>query len=521
MTSLQRPWLVLGVLPLLAHCASAPRLDGVARTYAIPPAESSRLDDMVTARIGGQPGASAVQLLQQNAVAFAYRAGTAAAAERSLDVQYYVWQDDLTGRLLAAELMRAADRGVRVRLLLDDLDARTRHDLFMVVDLHQNVEVRIFNPFYSRYGTLGKVMEFLVRGTRLNHRMHNKAWIADNRIAIIGGRNVGDEYFGASKQSNFSDTDLILAGPVVEQVSREFDEYWNSPDAVPVSAFDVRQPTAADLAKLQQELSAFEQHAVESAYVQALQDPDKRQELIGATPPPIEVRDIRVLADDPAKVGTREHGLRASQVLDGLTGVMSGAEHELLIVSPYFVPGKQGAESLSATARRGVRVEVLTNSLDATDVVAVHVGYARYRRALLKSGVELYEMKRGASDAAAAKHVSVLGSTGATLHTKAMIVDSRWSFVGSMNIDPRSANLNMEMGVLIDSPELAAQLRREFEANTSPELSYHVVMDPKHQLRWHDRNNGEQRTLEREPDASVSRRIGATLLRVLPMESQL
>jgi cardiolipin synthase C len=518
---LQRPWLVLGILPLLAHCASAPRLDGVAKSYAIPPAESTRLDDLAIARIGDRPGVSAVQLLQQNAVAFAYRASTAAAAERSLDVQYYVWQDDLTGRLLAAELMRAADRGVRVRLLLDDLDARTRHDLFMVVDLHQNLEVRIFNPFYSRYGTLGKTMEFFVRGTRLNRRMHNKAWIADNRIAIIGGRNVGDEYFGASQQSNFSDTDLVLAGPVVEQVSREFDEYWNSPDAVPVSAFDVRKPTAADLATLHQELGKFEQQAAQSPYVLALHDPEKRQELIAGTPPPIEVRDIRVLVDDPAKVGAGEHGPGASRVLDGLSGVMGGAEHELLIVSPYFVPGKQGAASLSSAARRGVTVEVLTNSLDATDVVAVHVGYARYRKELLKSGVELYEMKRGTDEGAAAKHVSVLGSTGATLHTKAMVVDSRWSFVGSMNIDPRSANLNTEMGVLVDSPELAAQLRSQFQANTSPDLSYHVVMDPEHGLTWHDRNKGEPRTLQHEPDASVSRRIGATLLRALPMESQL
>ena len=521
MTSIRRPWLVLGVLPLLAHCASAPRLDGVMKTYAIPPTESTRLDDMVMARIGDQPGVSAVQLLQQNAVAFAFRAGTAAAAERSLDIQYYVWQDDLTGRLLAAELMRAADRGVRVRLLLDDLDARTRHDLFQVVDLHGNIEVRIFNPFYSRYGTFGKTMEFLVRGTRLNHRMHNKAWIADNTIAIIGGRNVGDEYFGASQQSNFSDTDLVLAGPVVEQVSREFDEYWNSPDAVPVSAFDVRKPTPADLEKLQQDLGNFEQQAGESSYVLVLRDPDRRAELMADIPPPIEVRDIRVLADDPSKVGTNEQGLRASQVLDGLSSVMGGAEHELLIVSPYFVPGKQGAASLSEASRRGVKVEVLTNSLDATDVVAVHVGYARYRKELLRSGVELYEMKRSTADGAATKHVSVLGSTGATLHTKAMIVDSRWSFVGSMNIDPRSANLNTEMGVLVDSPQLASQLRAQFEANTSPDLSYRVVMDPKRGLTWHDSKDGEQRVLEREPDASVSRRIGATLLRALPMESQL
>jgi cardiolipin synthase C len=518
---IRRPWLVLGVLPLLAHCASAPRLDGIAKSHALPPAESTRLDDMVLARIGNEPGVSALQLVEQNAVAFAYRAGTAAAAERSLDIQYYAWYDDLTGRLLASELLQAAERGVRVRLLLDDLDARARHDLFQVMDLHPNLEVRIFNPFYSRYGTLGKVAEYLVRGTRLNHRMHNKAWIADNRVAIVGGRNVGDEYFGASDQSNFSDLDLVLAGPVVEQVSRAFDEYWNCPDAIPVSSFDVHKPTQADLQKLLRESQAFRTEAGASTYVMALRDPAKRAELIADAPHPIEARDIRVLVDDPSKVGTREQGLRASQVLDSLSRVMDAAERELLIVSPYFVPGKQGAESLAAIARRGIRVEVLTNSLDATDVVAVHVGYTRYRKELLRNGVELYEMKRSDGEGAKGRHVSLLGSTGATLHTKAMVVDDRWAFVGSMNIDPRSANLNTEMGVLVDSPELAGQLRSQFEENTSPELSYRVVLDPRRGLVWHDRTNGEDRELEREPDASVSRRIGATLLRLIPIESQL
>jgi putative cardiolipin synthase len=516
-----RPWPVLFVLPLLAHCASAPRLEGVEKSHALPPAASTILDQMVLNRTGGGSGVSAVQLVQQNALAFAFRAGTAAAAERSLDLQYYIWHQDLTGRLLASELLRAAERGVRVRVLLDDMDARARHDVFLTADLHPNIEVRIFNPFYSRYGKLGKLAEFFVRGTRLNHRMHNKAWIADNRVAIVGGRNVGDEYFGASDQSNFSDTDLVLAGPVVEQVSREFDEYWNCPDAIPVSAFEGRKPTDTDLDQLLQESHEFRQEAQESSYIVALRDPARRAGLIAGAPRPLEVRDVRVLADDPSKVGTKEDGLRASQVLDGLSGVMRGTERELLLISPYLVPGKQGAQGLAAAAQRGIRVRALTNSLAATDVVAVHVGYARYRRELLKAGVELYEMKRSAGDAGGGKHVSVLGSKGASLHTKAMVVDARWSFVGSMNLDPRSANLNTEMGVLVDSPELAEQLRSQFEYNTSPDRSYHVVMDPRRGLVWHDRVNGEERELEREPDASVSRRMGATLLRALPIESQL
>lgn len=514
-------WSLLAVLPLLAHCASAPRMEGVVPSHAIPAADSTQLDQIVLQRLGDEPDVSGVQLVLQNQLAFAYRAATAAAAQRSLDVQYYLWNADFTGKLLAAELMRAAERGVRVRVLLDDVDARAKHDLFVVANLHPNIEVRIFNPFYSRYGALAQLMEWATRYTRLNHRMHNKAWIADNRVAIVGGRNIGDEYFGASNQSNFSDTDVVLAGPIVEQVSREFDEYWNSPDAVPVSRFEGRKPTQAELQKLVQSAVDFQHEAGETPYVEALRDPQQRAELLANAPPPIKVHDIRLLVDDPAKIGTKEEGLRASQVLDGLASVMRQSTREMLIVSPYFVPGKSGAESLAAAAQRGVRVEVLTNSLAATDVVAVHVGYARYRKELLKSGVELYEMKRKADDEAARKHLSLTGSSKATLHTKAMMVDERWAFVGSMNLDPRSANLNTEMGVLVDSPELAGQLREQFERNTSPELSYRVEWDPRHGLVWHDRVDGQDRAVDHEPDVGAGRRFSATLMRALPIESQL
>jgi putative cardiolipin synthase len=361
----------------------------------------------------------------------------------------------------------------------------------------------------------------VVRGTRLNRRMHNKAWIADNRIAIVGGRNVGDEYFGASDQSNFSDTDVVLAGPVVEDVSREFDAYWNSPYAVPVSRFETREPKPEELEDLRKASREFTKEAGETPYIAALRNPERRAELLAAAPPLIEVRDIRVLADDPSKIGSDEVGLAASQVLQGLIEVIQQAGEQVLIVSPYFVPGKQGAEDLEKGARRGIDVEVLTNSLAATDVAAVHVGYARYRKELLKSGVQIYEMKRIAADAKEAKHLSVLGSTSATLHTKALVVDDRWSFVGSMNLDPRSANLNTEMGVLVDSPELARQLSEQFRENTAPDLSYHVVYEPERGLVWKDQVDGHDRELEHEPDTSVGRRMTVTLLRLLPMESQL
>jgi putative cardiolipin synthase len=230
---------------------------------------------------------------------------------------------------------------------------------------------------------------------------------------------------------------------------------------------------------------------------------------------------VALLVDDPAKVGTKEQGLRASNVLSGLFGAIRDADEELLIVSPYFVPRKDGARSLIEQVERGLRIAVLTNSLAATDVAAVHTGYARYRRDLLRGGVELYEMKRKAASESGRQQISVTGSSGASLHTKAMIIDSRWVFVGSMNLDPRSANLNTEMGILVESPELAEQLRAQFARTAGPEMSYRVVYEEGEGLVWYDRLRGEDRRLEREPDASAGRRLSVTLLRLVPIESQL
>jgi putative cardiolipin synthase len=513
---------LLTVLPLLVHCAAAPRLDGVEPSHAVPPAATAKLDRAVLAQLGTEPGVSGVRMVENNAAAFAYRAASAAAAERTLDLQYYIWHDDLTGRLLAIEALRAAERGVRVRLLVDDIDARGKHDIFAVADLHPNVEVRIFNPFYSRAGVLGLAGEWLLRASRLNHRMHNKAWIADNRVAIIGGRNIGDEYFGASQHSNFSDLDVVLTGPVVAEVSREFDAYWNSPLAVPVSRFDWREPSQADLQELLASADRYRREVRDTPYVAALRDVEQREQLLAAQPAELRVRDVQLLVDDPDKMAMdREEGVEPSQVIAGLARVFREADQELLIISPYFVPGKQGAALLVEDAARGLRVAVLTNSLAATDVAAVHTGYARVRRQLLGGGVELYEMKRKAGSTDARQQLSATGSSGASLHTKAMIIDGRWAYVGSMNLDPRSANLNTEMGVLIDSPELAAQLRGQFELITSPELSYRVVLEDGHELVWYDRAKGKERRSQHEPDASVMRRSSVTLLRLLPIDSQL
>ncbi len=512
---------LLAALPWLTHCATAPSLVGVEPSTALPPATGTRLEAAVALEPGADDGASVARLVDQNAMAFAYRAATAAAAERSLDVQYYIWHDDLTGRLLAAELMRAAERGVRVRVLLDDIDARAKHELFRIADQHPNLEVRIFNPFYSRDGLAGYLSEWVLRARRLNKRMHNKAWIADNRVAIVGGRNVGDEYFGADVHSNFSDLDVVLVGPVVPQVSQAFDAYWNSPNAVPVSRFEGKPPPPGALEQLLADASEYRAQAEESPYVASLRDPVKRAGLLANRTPAVRVQSIEVLVDDPGKVGAKADGIESSNVLLGLAGAMGQAQHELLIVSAYFVTRADGTRSLVKQAERGVRVAVVTNSLAATDVAAVHTGYARQRRELLAGGVELYEMKRRAGSDEGRRQLSLTGSSGASLHTKALVADERWVFVGSMNLDPRSAFLNTEMGVLIESPELAGQLRAQFERIAGPELSYRVVLEEGEGLVWYDRVKGEERRLEREPDASVGRRLGVTLLRLVPLDSQL
>jgi putative cardiolipin synthase len=511
---------LVAVLPLLAHCASAPRMDGIEASFAVPPATHAPLDQVVLREVGEDPAVSTVRLLENNAVAFAYRAATAAAAERTIDVQYYIWHDDLTGRLLAAELLRAAERGVRVRVLIDDLDARDKHQSLAVTDLHPNIEVRLFNPFYSRSGLWGWATEWILRASRLNHRMHNKAWIADNRIAIIGGRNIGDEYFGASPHSNFADLDVALTGAVVADVSSQFDDYWNSTNAVPIDRFDVGRPKQKDLDELIARALQYREDVADTPYVRALRNVQSRTQLVAAAPEALHLRNVRLLVDDPSKVGARR-GIEGSKVLAGLEQAMDSARREALIVSPYFVPGQEGAARLVREVEKGLRVAVLTNSLAATDVAAVHVGYARVRRQLARGGVELYEMKRKAASPDGRSQLSVTGSSGASLHSKAVLIDDRWVYVGSMNLDPRSAILNTEMGVLIESPELAAQLRDQWDLITSPELSYRVVLEPDGELVWYDRVDGRERRSQHEPDASSMRRIGVTLLRLVPIDSQL
>lgn len=506
------------VLAALAGCAAGVRDEDRGETRALPPALEGPIVERLLPDLDAHPGLTGVRLVDSNVDAFALRAVSARLATVSLDLQYYIWHDDLTGRLLAAELLRAADRGVRVRVLVDDLDVRGQDPVLRTLDAHPRIEIRVFNPFETAPGLLRTTLEVLWRGARLNRRMHNKAWIADGQLAVVGGRNIGDEYFGAAEDRNFSDLDLALVGPGVAEVTAVFDRYWNSPVAVRVGMLARSAGVEGGLEQLRATLGALAREGRASPYVREVATSTELAAILGARGGFVWTGDIEMLADEPEKI-ERAGREAATPVLAGLARLLTGATERVRIMSPYFVPGREGRAALVRLAESGVAVEVVTNSLAATDVAAVHGGYAADRKALLQGGVALYELKpSGDPDS---RRLSPLGSSGASLHTKAATVDGRRVFVGSFNLDPRSAWLNCEMGVIVGSPALAARLDAILDEHQLPSASWKVSLSPEGRLRWTHAVDGRVEELTREPEAGLSRRFLAFLTRVLPVRGQL
>ncbi|HQZ32181.1 MAG TPA: phospholipase D family protein [Arenimonas sp.] len=506
---MRHAWL-LGLL-VLASCARLPPRPDLPDVVAMPPATQGGIAERVQPREAKHPGQSGFRLVSTGTEAYALRAYSAQAATQTLDVQTYIWHADLTGKLLASRALAAADRGVRVRILVDDLDARAKNDGFAALDVHPMIEVRLYNSLVSREGGAGKALEFGLGFKRLNHRMHNKSWIADNRIALVGGRNLGDEYFDAHDGTNFVDLDLLMAGPVVAEVSANFDRFWNSESNRRIKRLETQEYTDAELQELRGVLAQAEDELRRSRYAQVLREDPRVQDLVSGDTTFHWTGEWRFVSDDPMKLTLPED--QRSAVLDALRPALASARREVALISPYFVPGQRGSEQLVAMQASGVQVRILTNSLAATDVAAVHGGYARYRPALLQGGVRLWELKPAGNEASA---FSLGGSSGSSLHTKAAIVDDTQVFVGSYNIDPRSTSLNTEQGVLATHPALAAELRAIFERELQGARSWKVTLE-NGQLRW---NDGSQ-TLDGEPGAGKRQRVLAWLMKVLPVESQL
>lgn len=453
-------------------------------------------------------GRSGFRLLSNSTEAFTARAELIRNAKSSLDLQYYIVHDGLSTRALIDELLKAADRGVRIRVLLDDTTSDGLDEVIATLAAHPNIQVRVFNPLNLGRSTgatrsLGRLLNL----SQQHRRMHNKLWLADSSAAIVGGRNLGDEYFDAEPNLNFTDIDLLGVGPVAEQLAHSFDQYWNSSLSKPITDFLYWPPGPEDLGKARARLSASleqsrtEHKALYDRLMEYRRTPHMAQWLNQLT-----WAWGTAMWDAPTKVLAREepdpHLLLTTQLAPELRAV----HEQLILMSAYFVPGQEGLVYLTSLSDKGVSVSLLTNSLEATDVPAVHGGYAPYRKALLAHGIQLYELRRQPGDAGNRsgsgprlfKHGSFTGGSDSSLHSKAMIFDGQKSFVGSFNFDPRSVLWNTEVGVLVDSPELTQQLTELARQGMAHTVSYQAKLENGH-LVWLTEDNGKLHTLQREP----------------------
>jgi putative cardiolipin synthase len=409
--------------------------------------------------------------------------------------------------------LQAADRGVRVRLLVDDMFTSGYDVGLAALHSHPNFEIRIYNPFHR--GTAGRAKSAVTGFGRINRRMHNKSFTVDNQMTIIGGRNIADEYFGAREDAKFGDLDVIGIGPVVQDVSNMFDTYWNHETALPVPAFvdELEDPEAA-LNELRSRLAKSLDEVRESKYAEAIRTKG------GAYLEPghnlFEWAPYQLVVDSPDK-GIKAKSKEADSIVTPLVESIRSTERELIIISPYFVPTKNGVEGLAALEKRGVEVTVVTNSLAANNQFTVHGGYSPSRKPLLAAGVDIYEVRPDA-DVAGTEFIDASGAR-ATLHTKAFIVDDREVFIGSFNFDPRSADLNTELGVIIRDPELALIYAVLLE-EALPEQTFQVFLNEDGKLRWRGYEDGKETVYDKEPETTWGQRAMAWFARIIP-KSQL
>jgi cardiolipin synthase C len=506
---------------LVLGCSSA-RFD-VPRppSYAIDHPEETFLGHSYVSQFGATPEKSGFHLLVSGQEAFIARAALAESAERTLDLQYYIVAEDATATLLLYRALRAAQRGVRVRLLIDDMYAVGRDFDLAMLAAHPNFQVRVFNPFLHR-GPLGlsRLLEFFGDSARLNRRMHNKLWIADNAVGIVGGRNLGDTYFAANGERDFADLDVLAAGPVVAAVSRSFDEYWNSEWAVPIAALLGEPPGAGDLDRVLAQMAVRAERFRETEYARTLRAMDLGRVMRSGQFPLIPAHAAAVY-DTPTKPQA-ETSQQQGRIVSVLRNAIEKAQQEVILISPYFIPSERGLGVLCALARQGVRIRVLTNSLASTDVPVVHAGYARYRSRLLACGVNIHELRPNAMRSGRAPAGL---SSGASLHTKAVVVDRKVVLVGSMNLDPRSRQSNTEVALLIESAALGEQIGILFEDAVSLEQAFRVELatpgDENAPLVWIGKEGGKVVRYSGEPLASWWRRITSGLLGALAPEELL
>lgn len=494
-------------------CASLPSLDGRVESSALTATDDTVIGAAVAPLVYAHPGKTGVHAMPLGTDAFAARVLLAMRAQRSIDAQYYIWHADHTGTLLFDALVQAARRGVRVRILLDDQNTKGLDGLISAIAAEPNLEFRLYNPFAQRSARFtGYFGDF----ERLNRRMHNKAFIADNQVAMVGGRNIGDEYFDAGGEVPFKDLDVVALGRAVRDISREFDLYWNSASAYPAASL-LGQASPDAGVQLDKRFAATRADPEARAYVDAMRDTPLVASLLERKLP-LEWTDARLVSDDPAKTLDRE-GRRDVLLLTELFGDATRSTRSLDMISPYFVPGEKGTEMLEQLSRSGVRVRVLTNSLSATDVAVVHAGYAKRRCRLARAGVILYELKATvAAKPRANDDDDRKGSSRASLHAKTYASDGAHIFVGSFNFDPRSALLNTEMGLVIASTSLASRLSSSFDEGFSGNAYEVRARADGECIEWIERTPAGEIRHATEPQTGWARRAWLGFLELLPID---
>jgi putative cardiolipin synthase len=521
----------IAVFGLLGGCALLPPGSDFPKTAstALPDPEQTRLGRQFESSARNHAGTSAFRILSSGVDGFLTRAQMINAAERTLDLQYFIFRQDETGQLLTDALLHAADRGVRVRVLIDDGDTLEGDEQIAALESHPQIEIRIFNPFvYRGHTEMFRAVEFAFTASRLDYRMHNKLLVVDNAIALVGGRNIGDQYFQVDPDSQFGDDDVFTAGPIVKQLSNTFDEFWSSAITIPVEGLATGKQTGAALEAFRKTLDDHRRQVKTDGtdYASRIATGEPLAGMIAGRLPLVWAN-AQLVYDSPEKKRVANGEMVGKLMHRSVAAVAAAVQSELLMVTPYFIPGDAGMQMFKDLRKRGARVRILTNSLESTPELVAHSGYMHYRLPLLEDGVELYEVRallgnaRGSGETLAATR-----SGNYALHAKLFVFDRQKLYIGSMNFDERSRILNTEIGLIIDSRELAQQTAARFESIVAPANSYGLALQANavggsSHLLWRTQENGIAIEYDREPARSEWQRTKVNFLGLMPLDKEL
>lgn len=457
-------------------------------------------------------------LLSDNTDAFVARCTLTSIAKKSLDIQYYIIHNDASGQYLAYLMLSAADRGVHVRILVDDINLSGRDSGFKILSQHENIEIRIFNPLLNRKWF--RNIELIFNLNRAGRRMHNKVFVTDNSTAIIGGRNIGDEYFDARHHLNFVDLDLLTVGSIVNEISHSFNDYWDSQWATPIEKISKIKILTKQLKSFKTKLKDKWHRARNTHYFNSLEQTAFKQKIIHQKIPFIWSK-AELFYDPPEKL-LSNISTTNQYIIPQVLPYFEHAKKEILIVTPYFVPGTAGLRWFKSKSLQGIQIHILTNSLATTDVIAVHSAYKKYRRKLLDAGINLFELKTTTRNLYSRTKNLIKGSSKSCLHAKYIVIDQKYIFIGSANMDPRSKFLNTEIGIMLENDEIAKQAVQLFNKTSSAENSYRISINKiNNRLSWMTENNKHKVYYFYEPGAGLFKKIAVYILTLLPIENLL